>query len=273
MDSAETASSRAAVPQPSVRVLVKGSSLVLMTPERAPERGAYTFPRWLQQDLEAAGHRVECWNAGVISEPTGAAFDAWEAQVMAWMPDVVVLGYGYYECIHALLPHWLERHVNSPTWRRGAVRTRYRSYLLRPVWKVLAQTQRRVDVHLPPQLFGRRLRRVLDDYELLVTRTRAHGHPLVLLLELLPPGGRAGTWFPGMAQRIAAMNRGLRDLVDRLDDPDVRVVPVATLAEDVGGVDEAVPDGLHYSPQMRRLLGQVIAREADAWLRCRPAAD
>ncbi|MCW2786463.1 MAG: hypothetical protein JWP74_2980 [Marmoricola sp.] len=253
------------LPHP-VRVLVKGSSLVVMTPDWNGEPGAYTFPRWIQNGLHDRGRACEVINRGVTGELTRSAFDSWESEVMASAPDAVVYGYAYYECIHSLLPHWLERHVNTYNGRTGPLRTRYRGYLLRPVWKLLAQTQRVLDGRIRDRFFGRRKHRIIKDYELLIDRTRtlAPGSPLVFVLALFGPGGNAGTWFPGMQARIDAMNAGLVDMVERLGDPGVRLVPVRQLADQLDADEDPVPDGLHYSPRMRRIIGDWIAAEIDA---------
>jgi hypothetical protein len=49
-------------------------------------------------------------------------------------------------------------------------------------------------------------------------------------------------------------------MVARIGDPDVRLVPVCALAAELVGEDP-VPDGMHYSTRMRRLLGHWIAVE------------
>ncbi len=257
----------APLPHP-VRVLVKGSSLVVMTPDWNGEPGEYTFPRWIQNGLLDRGRPCEVVNRGVAGELTRSAFDAWESEVMAGCPDAVVYGYAYYECIHALLPHWLERHVNTYNGRTGPLRTRYRGYLLRPLWKLLAQTQRILDPYIGTRLFGRRTHRIIKDYELLIGRTRtlAPGSPLVFVLALFGPGGKAGDWFPGMQARIDAMNVALAAMVERIGDPGVRLVPVGTLAEQLEPGADPVPDGLHYSPPMRRIIGDWIAAEIDVAL-------
>jgi hypothetical protein len=254
----------APLPHP-VRVLVKGSSLVMMTPERDAVPGEPTFPRWVQRRLHDLGRPCEVENRGVAGEPTKHAFRRWESEVMASSPDAVVYGYGYYECIHGFLPRWLEREMHRFTWRRRPLRHRYRRWLLRPVWRTLAQLQARLDGSLRDRFFGRTVRHVVDDYELLIRRTRewGPGSPLVLVLMLLGPGGQAGEWFPGMQARIDRMNRALVDLVDRIDDPRVRLVPVPEIVTLLDPPEDPVPDGLHYSPRMRRLLGEWIGSEID----------
>lgn len=255
------------LPHP-VRVLVKGSSLAVMTPERGGEQGEYTFPRWIQNGLLDRGRPCELDNRASSGELTRAAFRSWESEVMSIAPDAVVYGYGYYECIHGLLPHWLERHVNRFGRRSGAVRTRYRKWLLRPVWKVLAQSQRLLDGIVADRLFRRRTSRIVADYELLLVRTRSlpPGSPVVFVLALLGPGNTAAAWFPGMQARIDAMNGALTAMVARLTDPGIRLVPVPDLAASLPDGEDPVPDGLHYSPRLRRLIGDWIAAEIDGWL-------
>ncbi|RYJ05499.1 MAG: SGNH/GDSL hydrolase family protein [Actinomycetales bacterium] len=251
-----------------IRVVVKGSSLVVMVPDRNGEPGEYTFPRWIQNGLLDRGRPCEVVNRGVAGELTRSAFDTWESQVMADCPDVVVYGYAYYECIHSLLPHWLERHVNTYNGRTGPLRTRYRGYLLRPLWKLLAQTQRVLDGRIGARFFGRRTHRIVRDYELLIKRTRtlAAGSPRVFVLALLGPGGKAPEWFPGMQARIDAMNVALAAMVEGFDDPMVTLVPVGELAAGLPDGADPVPDGMHYSPHMRRLIGDWIAGEIDTTL-------
>jgi hypothetical protein len=255
----------APLPHP-LRVLVKGSSLVVMVPDWNGEQGEYTFPRWIQNGLLDRGRPCEIDNRGVPGELTRSAFRTWESEVMATSPDAVVYGYGYYECIHGLLPHWLERHVNTFNGRTGPIRTRYRGWVLRPIWKVLAQSQRVLDRYVGTRLFRRRTRRIVHHYELLVQRTRmiAPGSPLVFVLALFGPGGKAGGWFPGMQSRIDHMNAALEGMVAKFDSPGVRLVPVRELAEQLDPGEDPVPDGLHYSPRMRRIIGDWIAAEIDA---------
>lgn len=258
---------RAALPHP-VKVLVRGSSLAVMVPDWNGDRGEYTFPRWIQNGLLDRGRPCEVVNRGRAGELTRSAFRSWEQLERAECPDVVVYGYAYYECIHALLPQKLERHVNEYNGRTGPVRTRYRGYLLRPAWKLLAQAQRVLDRRVPDAWFRRRARRIVADYSLLVRRTRtmAAGGPLVFVLGLFGPGGKAPDWFPGMQARIDLVNAELAGMVERLRDPGVRLVPVLELARQLPPGEDPVPDGMHYSPRMRRIIGDWIAAEIDAAL-------
>jgi hypothetical protein len=60
------------------------------------------------------------------------------------------------------------------------------------------------------------------------------------------------------------MNWELVDLVAGFAEPAVRVVPVWQRAGQLGPDEDPVPDGMHYSPRMRRVLSDWIAAEIDA---------
>lgn len=250
------------LPHP-VRVVVQGTSLSVTAPERPGERREYTFPRWVQNGLHDRGIAAEVLDYGIVGQPTRKAFRDWDTRVLANTPDVVIFSYAFYECVHALLPHWLERHVNDLQWRRGPVRTFYRRQLLRPFWLALAHTQKALDKVIQTRLFGRKKQRAINDYELLITRTRRYvpGDPLVFVFTLMRPGGQAGTWFPGMAARIDAMNEAITAMVEQIDDPRVRLIPALELSRLLPEGEDPVPDGLHYTPRMRRIVGDWIAEQ------------
>lgn len=250
-----------------LRILVKGASLMHAMSEREPVRDDFLFSRALEEALLEAGRPSTVWTAAVASQPMRLAFPDWEEQVMAWSPDVVVLSYGYYECIHAILPRVLERHVNSNKTRPGPVRELYRRLVLRPLWRTLAQLQCRVDQRIGSPQFGRVKRRFRTDLTEFVRRTRAVASPLVILMEFLPPGARGQSWFPGMAGRVEEMNEVLREVVAGFASPDVLLLPVPEIAaRHVPAGTEPNPDGFHYTPALHTHIGQAIAEEVLAWL-------
>ena len=248
-------------PAAPLRVLVKGSSLVLKAPERTQAPGEYTFPRHVENLLTARGIPATVRNAGVVGELTSAAFDDWEEQVLAWSPDVIVLGYGYYECIHAFLPHWFERLAHPEIKRPGALRELGRRALVRPVWKIGAQAQRLWEKRVHRVRAAGTRRRVAHRLHVLIERSRRVGSPLVLVLDLLGPNPQGADWFPGMQGRIDAMNEALEAVVAGFADPDVRLLSVRAIVADSADTDP-VPDGLHYNPALRRRIAARIAEEA-----------
>lgn len=254
--------SRAPLPLP-LRVLVKGGSTVHTVSYMGGPRSDFAYPRVTEAELYAAGVPAEVRCTAAASQRTKTAFQTWEQETFSWSPDVVVLTYGYMEIIHLFLPQPLERHANSLAARPGPIRTPYR-IVLRKVWKLLARVQQRLDGMAPKLFMRRRLRAATDMFEL-VDRIQMIGSPLVLIMELTPPGPPFRKWFPGLAERMELTNEALRDVVRRTDKPNVRFFPTNTVLAPLMAAGEVVPDGGHYTPEAHRVIGAALAEEIRAW--------
>lgn len=252
-----------------LRVLVKGASTVNYVSWMGGPRQDFIFPRVVEEQLLAAGRPVDVQAITMTSERTSTILGTWQAEVLGYSPDVVVLVYGHYETIHLFAPRWLEVHANSLKARPRRLAQAYRRRVLRPAWKVLMRAQAKIDSILPPTLRRGRPRQVAADLASYISHVQSVGSPLVYVFELLPPGSRYRTWFPGMARRIEVMNATLRAMVDEIGLDTVRYFPVASLVETHAGgdIDVAIPDGFHYSPQMHRVIGTELARDIDQWAR------
>jgi lysophospholipase L1-like esterase len=255
-----------------IRVLVKGASTVGWLSGMGGSRADFTFPRVIEQELLQSGRPVELRTYSVPSERTKTTLRHWEAEMIGYSPDVVVLVYGHYESIHFLLPWWLERHANSLKQRPGRIREAYRKRLLRPVWMFLARLQARADTALDPTMRRSRPRRVAADMERLIGHIQELHSPLVFVFELLPPAKRYQSWFPGMTERIAVMNESLAAMIARVDRPNVRLVPISDLVTEHadGDIDVATPDGFHYSTDLHRAIGRYLAGEIGSWAETQP---
>jgi hypothetical protein len=255
------------VPVP-VRVLVKGASTVNWVSWMGGPRQDFTFPRVIEQELLTAGRACEVRTVTMTSERTSTILQTWQAEVLGFSPDVIVLVYGHYETIHLAIPHWLEVHANSLRGRPRPIARAYRRVVLRPLWRTLATLQARLDTVVPPTL-RRRDRRVAADLRQYIDHVQKVGSPLVLVLELLPPGSRYRSWFPGMTRRIEVMNRSLRQMVEGVGRDHVRYVRIGDLVDRhaAGDIDRAIPDGFHYSPEMHRHVGAHLAEAIDTWSR------
>lgn len=261
----------APLPQP-IRVLTKGASIGVTTSWMGGPRSDYTYPRVIEAELLTAGVPAAVVNQTVAAERLSHAIKNWQRDIMPWSPDVAILYYGHMETVHKVLPAWFERHAHSLKGRSGPARAAYRTYGIRPVYKVAAGLQAQLDRRLPAT--GKPFYnpdRVAEDLAILVRRVRWTGSPLVLLPDVLPPSKRYTDWFPGMAERLEVWNRTLHALVARLDHPDVRVFrvaePIADLLE--AGVDPT-PDGVHYTPEVHLRIGRAMAREILAWRETQP---
>lgn len=254
-----------------IRVLIKGQSLVHDISERPQLREMFTFSRVLEEELLASGHNVDLWTAAVASEEARHAMLAWEQQVKAWSPDVVILSYGQYEPVHLLAPHWLERHANSLTSRPGLVRTRYRRRLLRPLWVALAKGQRLIDRRVGSRGYAWKVRRADQCLRRFIDATLEVGKPLIVLLEFIRPGARGRDWFPGMEARTEMMNAMLHQLIADYADPDIRLLPVPQIVEQrlAPGI-EPNADGFHYNAEMHQYVGEGLAEEIRSWVKDYP---
>jgi hypothetical protein len=254
------------LPQP-IRVLVKGSSNVVIISPMSGPRTDFGFPRALEERLLAAGRPCEVRSPSIPGELTKHMLRTWEADLLGYSPDVVILLYGQVETVHLFLPWRLERHANSFRGRPGLLRETYRNRLLRPVWKALAKLQSKADRTVNPTMFGSRPRRVAADLARLIEHIRFVQNPLLLVFELQPPAKRFRRWFPGMPARIEVMNAAIKAVVDDVDDADVRYFTTSELVDKYadGDIDVATPDGFHFTSDMHRAIGEKLAGVIEEW--------
>lgn len=258
------------LPPMPLRVLVKGaSSTVVVEPPGGP-RTNQAFAWWLEVMLRAGGFEATVRNAGSEGQRVTRALCNWEDEVQRWAPDVVVLNYGQYECMPGLLPVWLERHASG--WHRhsGPIRERYRRRLADPVWRRLARYQRKA----PPRLvalspFRSSQKRTLSELRHLITKIRTVGTPLVIVMETWPVGSRWRHWFPTMHDSATGMRAGIEDVVAGFHADDVYRFPMWQL---VGGLDldEALPDGVHFSGDLHRKIAEGLSAVIVEWAAGQP---
>lgn len=255
-----------------IRVLVKGASTVVLVADMGGPRTDFNFGRVIEQQLLTDGRPAEVRVIGTPSVPSKLSLRRWEEDVLGWSPDVVVLHHGHYESIHYFLPRWLERHANSTRGRPGGrVRRLYRRRVLRSAWIALARLQQRADRDLDSTLFARKLRNVAHDVQRIIENVQTVGSPLVLVLEVVPPGRHWQKWMPGLAQRTALMNDALAAAVANVGRPNVRFVRTTEeLAKQLDEGEEPTPDGGHYSPRAHRVIGELLAAEIAEWADTQP---
>jgi hypothetical protein len=254
-----------------IRVLVKGASELVFIAEMGGPRSDFNFGRVIESEILRAGRPVEVRVSGAPSDHAKFSLRTWEEEVLGWSPDVVVIHHGRYEIIHFFLPRWLERHANSTRYRPGKLQSFYRRTVLRKVWVSLAKAQCRLDRQLNSLLFARKLRRVAADVERLIHNVQTVGSPLVLVMEIVPPGRRWQSWMPGLTERTAFINQELEAAVRRVDRPNVKFVrTVPTLTAQLEPDEEPTPDGGHYSARAHRVVGEVLSQEILEWAAAQP---
>lgn len=224
------------------------------------------YPRVVEQRLRERGWGVECRVNSVPGEMTSQMRRAWPRQVLGFSPDVIVLSPGYYEAIHLLIPHWLERHKHTQTAGSGRFERLYRRFVLRTGYRAFANFQARVDRRFAVSFSRRQRKQVLADVASIVAGVRQVQSPLVFLMENMPVGDRYQSWFPGMNERIALTNEGLRAIAEADASGDVRYFETARVLTPLGGPSVVTPDGFHYSPEAHRALGDALAEDIAAWV-------
>jgi hypothetical protein len=247
-----------------MRVLVKGCSTAVLTSWMGGPRTDFAYPRVVEAELLAAGIPAKVRVTADVGAQARNARRSWEGEVITWSPDVVVLHYGQYEAIHLLMPWRVERYVNDVT-RRPGVRDTLHTQVVKKAYIASALVQQRIDQRLHARAGGYRFRRMPADLERLVQRIRNIASPLVLIPDQVRPGPLWARPFPGMAARVDEMNRMLHELVDRINDPDVRMFSVNDViaAMDVEG--DPTPDGGHFSPAVHREVGRALAGTIQQW--------
>lgn len=255
---------RPLTPERPLSVVVLGNSVaVLSIPGRTGSEDG-TYAEVLRDRLAAAGVPVRVALEGRWFDLAVHGLDRYES-VRAHLPDVVVLQYGLNESQPWLLPVPIVRHLladHRVTTRTGRL---YRQHVAVPVWKQV-RTYRRWAAPIvglrtwqtTPRRFGEVMRQ-------LVRALRYDSCPLVLVLDVHPPGELLSHFLPGMPERHAIVQRTLRETVGGFADPEVRLVEASAACTAAGpGTSH---DGIHYTPLGHRVVGELLAAQVLDWLR------
>jgi lysophospholipase L1-like esterase len=255
-------------PSRPLSVVVLGNSLtVLSLPGReGVDDGLYA--EVLRDRLAAAQVPASVVLEGRTFEFATDALNRFETCVRRYRPDVLVLHYGLNESQPWLLPVPVLRHLLSgrqPTTHLGAW---YRATWTPPVWRRVRAYRRWASARIgtttwqtSPPRFARAMRQ-------LIGAARTEGRPLVLVVDVDPPGPSLAHHLAGMPERHAIVQQVLQDVVDGFGDPEVRLVASSSLRELAGTAGTG--DGLHYSPAGHRVIGEALADQVLAWLATEP---
>lgn len=249
-----------------LRILVKGPSTVIWSSMMGGPRTDLAFPRVMEQQLLAHGQPADVRNEGRFGWPTRELFETWEEDIAVYSPDVVIIAAGHWEALHTILPSWLERGANTVNRRPGRWSHFWYRRVLRGTARLVLLVQKRID-RPGRELNKRRLRRAIVDTRAYIKMVQQVGHPLILLMEMHPPAGIKNAWYGGWAERIVKLNTSLRELVADIDHPDVRFAEISDLmAQFDPGTPEALwADGIHFSPQFHRAIGEKFTGIVEDW--------
>jgi hypothetical protein len=259
------------LPMP-IRVVVKGDSRCTFTSWMGGPRSDMTFPRVIDQALHRARYLATVHCTARAAERVTDGFKTWEEDIAQLSPDVVILNYTHMECVHRIIPRWLERHANSNRAYPGFPQTLYRERLLRPLYRSLIKLQTKLDSRKDDKRLVRRRERTMLRMEQLIKKIDTVQQPLMLVPEFLPIGGRWLPAFPGLQPRSDDHGAALEALIKKIDKPNVRFFPTLKVvaALDLEPGEEYTPDGGHYSPKVHRAVGEAYAAEILAWAADQP---
>ena len=248
-----------------LRTLIKGPSTMNWISMMGGPRSDLPFPRVIEQQLLAAGRPAEVRDTSRLGWMTRDLMSTWDEDVAAWSPDVVIMAPCHMETVHVLQPSWLERAANKVNRRPGVLRKIWYKRILRGASRTVLHIQRRVD--RPGYYVNRRMRRALADTQAYIELTQKVGSPLMLVMELHPPIQAKLWWFGGWRDRVERLNDDLRALVERIDRPNVRFVQITDLMSrfDPGEPEDLWADGIHFSPEFHRAIGEKFAGIIDEW--------
>lgn len=251
-----------------LRVVVTGNSIAFfLRPPRA-HRDEGHYAEVLEDLLAEAGVPARVTSASRWFMLVTEAFRRFEDIVTPHHPDVVVMNFGLLECEPKIMPtrtlKWLY------TWKPGGSRWArlVRSLVVRPLqkaYRLFAPTLIRL-LPVPRRVGPGRFRLEMARFVRVVRKERG---ALVLLCAVNPPGPALEATLPGTAEGARRYTAILEDVAAA--DDQVRVVRTDRLVESEG-VDELLPDGIHYNARGHRLVAELLRDEILAWLGERRAA-
>ena len=260
------------LPWPSCRrplsVVTFGNSIpTLMLPPRG-DRAEGTYTEVLADVLSGRGvptvPHVESEWFGFLTK----ALPQYPRRVRVHSPDVVVLQFGINELQPWLAPVWLLKHLMT----QGAATTRvaraYRRFLAPRLWRGMRRYRRQAARVVGMRTWQTTPRRFRNALNRLLTQTRLDGRPLVLVLDIEKPSDVLRHFLPGIDKRYELYQALLEDVVSSFADPEVRLVRITEISAAFPG---ATPDGMHYTAQGHRAIGERLADEVTSWLEKRGA--
>lgn len=244
-------------------VVLGNSVAVLMVPPRS-ERAEGTYGEVAADHLTAAGVPTRVALEGRWFDFAVRARRQYDERVARHRPDVVVLHFGTNEAQPWLVPIPLLRHLLATDRATTPAAEWYRRVPAARVWGWVRAYRRRVSPLVGQRTWQTTPRRFATAMDGLVRRIRDEFDALVLVVDLTPPGGTLAHFLPGQPGRHERFRAELAGVVSRADDPAVRLVPTSDLVADLG-VDQALRDGIHLSPEAHRRLAERIVAEVRDW--------
>jgi hypothetical protein len=244
-----------------------GNSLGRMIVPQRTSRDEGGFSEWIERLLHADGIDGRVENRSRWYELIGTGSERWRSELRQLTPDVVVVVYGSVECQPNVVPTGASRHFMTWDQRLGGPGGWYRNHVSPPAWRQARSFQRwasKRDVATTWRLPPKRYRTELLELVRMIRQEKA----LTLLLDIPPFGPRIEHHMPGLAARRDRFQALVRETVESVGDPDVRIVPVSSVVDELG-FDAALPDGLHLTAAGHRRMADLLLAEIRPWMQAR----
>jgi lysophospholipase L1-like esterase len=144
----------------------------------------------------------------------------------------------------------------------------YREHVSKRVWKQVRSARRAASPvvgtrtwQVTPERFTRKLVSIIK-------QARKEFRPLVLVLDIAPPGELLTHYLPGQDQRHRIYQGVIERAVAGFEDPEIRMIRTEPMVRRLG-FRAALPDGMHFSPRGHQEVGDLLAREVFGWLGAR----
>jgi lysophospholipase L1-like esterase len=198
------------------------------------------------------------------------ALRRYETDVRPALPDVLVIHFGVNEAQPWLLPVWLVRHLLAHDQAVTRPARAWRRYVAGPLWVAVRGYRRRLSPLIGTWTWQTTPRRFEGTLRRAIRIARAEFQPLVLVVDLCAPGPLLERYLPGSAIRHDRIRCAIEQAVASCADPDVRLVRASGVVAALG-VDDSVPDGMHFTAEAHRRLGKLLADEVRSRLiECKP---
>jgi hypothetical protein len=251
---------------PRVRVLVKGNSTAINV---GPVRRSWsegTYPEVIERLLRRDGVDAEVTNDSTAWSRITKVFPDWLEELARISPDVVVVNFGGAESQAHIFPWWLIERMQQ---RRGAgplgpIRGRVARVADRRIRQLMKRTIRLLSPRLKMRSWRVSPARFDVELERLIHVVRGKTSSLVLVMTVSPATPISeGLWW-NLGARNAILSKVVRDVVKRIDDPQVRLIDLQPIHDRIG--PSSIYDGFHWSAQGHEAIAEQMCAEIRRWM-------
>jgi hypothetical protein len=252
---------------PHLRILVLGSSTSLVVGRSSPTRAEGTYGEILERRLRQNGINALLINE---SQPWGLVHHMMPRAVTILgqhSPDVILICYGLGEAQVNVFPTPLLRWLTTtrPGGSLNPLVRPFRNLVLLILRRLMGWSTPRLSRLLGMRTWRLRPKRFAAELSRLIKFSRAKTAALVLVLTPNPPGPVMEKLMPGYTQRVERYVDIARDVVARIDDPQVRLVEAGAVVEKLGS-QAALYDGYHFMARAHEAVAALLEDELSEWL-------